>query len=201
MRDAAGDPANHLLGRERHQRALAGLISNARNGRSGSILIRGEPGIGKTALLRDVTSRAAGVQHVQLVGFEAESSVAFSGLQRLVAPLDRHVAALPHQHRQALLVATGAEDGPPPDRFLVGLGLLGLLAEAGQHTPMVCAIDEAHWLDPESLEVLAFVARRLQAESVAMFFAMRDDPAVEVRVAGIPGLRLSGLDPGRLSRC
>jgi predicted ATPase len=196
VRDAAGDPANHLVGREKHQRALAALISNARNGLSGSIQLRGEPGIGKTALLRDVTSRASGVDHIHLVGFEAESSVAFSGLQRLVAPLARHLAALPRQHRQALLVASGAEDGPPPDRFLVGLGLLGLLAEAGQHKPIVCAIDEAQWLDPESLDVFAFVARRLQAEAVAMFFAMRDDPAVEVHVVGIPSLRLAGLDQG-----
>ena len=190
-------PADHqrrLMGREEHQRVLAGLISNARNGISGSVLIRGEPGIGKTALLQDVAERAAGVQRVSLVGFEAESTIPFSGLQRLAAPLAEHRASLPERQQQALLVADGTLDGPPPDRFLVGLALLGLLAEASQHTPVVCTIDDAQWLDSESLEVLTFVARRLQAESVAMLFAMRDDPRIDVWLAGIPTLRLSGLD-------
>ena len=113
-------------------------------------------------------------------------------------PLAKHLDALPRRHRQALLIATGSADGPAPDRFLVGLGLLGLLAGAGQDTPLVCAIDEAHWLDPESLEVLTFVARRLQAESVAMLFAMRDDPAVEVRVAGHHDDATQGTRPRRL---
>ena len=197
MRMQVSAPADdrRLVGREEHQRVLAGLITNARNGISGSVLIRGDPGIGKTALLQDVASRAAGVQRVSLVGFEAESTIAFSGLQRLAAPLATHRTSLPARQQQALLVATGTLDGPPPDRFLVGLALLGLLAEAGQHAPVVCMIDEAQWLDSESLEVLAFVARRLRAESVAMFFAMRDDPRLDVWVAGIPTLRLSGLDP------
>ena len=192
---ARADDQHRLVGREEHQRVLAGLISNARNGISGSVLIRGEPGIGKTALLQDVAARAAGVQRVSLVGYEAESAIAFSGLQRLVAPLAEHRISLPERQQQALLVATGALDGPPPDRFLVGLAALGLLADAGQHTPVVCTIDDAQWLDAESLEVLTFVARRLQAESVAMLFAMRDDPRLDVWVAGIPTLRLSGLDP------
>ena len=189
-----GDGASRLVGRQEQQRVLAGLISNARNGVSGSMLIRGDPGIGKTSLLQDVTSRVAGVELVQLIGFEAESSIPFSGLQRLLTALARHLDALPDRHRQALLIATDALEGPPPDRFLVGLGLLGLLAAAGQHTPVVCAIDEAHWLDSESLDVLAFVARRLQAESVAMLFALRDDPRLDVRVVGISTVRLGGLD-------
>lgn len=185
---------DQLVGREAEQRALARLISNARNGISGSLVIRGDPGIGKTALLQDVTNRAGGVEHVHLLGFEAESAIAFSGLQRLVVPMAEHLKALPARHERALLIATGSEDGPAPDRFLVGLGLLGLLAAAGQQRPVVCAIDEAHWLDPETLEVLAFAARRLRAESVAMLFAMRDDPVTDLRMAGIPALRLSGLD-------
>ena len=159
------------------------------------MLIRGEPGIGKTALLQDVAARASGFQVLPLVGFEAESAIPFSGLQRLAAPLIEHRISLPERQQQALLVASGSTDGPPPDRFLVGLGLLGLLAEAGQHAPVVCAIDDAHWLDAESLDVFTFVARRLQAESVAMLLAMRDDPRLEVWVAGIPTLPLSGLDP------
>lgn len=194
MRAGSNDAPTGLLGRGEQQRVLAGLISNARNGIGSALLIRGDPGIGKTALLQDAAA-AGGIRRIQLTGFEAESSVAFAGLQRFVMPLGTHLAALPPRHRQALLVATGSEAGPVPDRFLVGLGLLGLLAESGQETPLVCVIDDAQWLDPESLEVLTFVARRLQAESVAMFFAMRDDQALEVRVAGIATMRLSGLDP------
>ena len=189
------DNRRRLVGREEHQRVLAGLISNARNGISGSMVIRGEPGIGKTSLLQDAAIRAAGVQRISLVGFEAESAIPFSGLQRLTTPLAEHRTTLPERQQQALLVATGTLDGPPPDRFLVGLAVLGLLAEAGQDEPVVCTIDEAQWLDSESLDVLTFAARRLQAESVAMLFAMRDDPRLDVWVAGIPTLRLSGLDP------
>ena len=184
-----------LFGREDHQ-ANTGWADQRRPQRHQRIHAdSGEPGIGKTALLQNVSQRAAGVQLLSLVGFEAESSIPFSGLQRLIAPLSEHLTALPERQQQALLVATGTVGGPPPDRFLVGLGLLGLLAEAGQYAPVVCAIDDAHWLDSESLDVFTFVTRRLQAESVAMLFAMRDDPRLDVWVAGIPTLPLSGLEP------
>ena len=183
-----------LLGREEPRRRLAGLISNARNGIGDSLVIRGDPGVGKTALLED-TLTAGRLDTVQLSGYEAEATVAFAGLQRFVTPLATHLDALSGPHRQAVLIATGSIHGPPPDRFLVGLGVLGLLAEAGQHRPLLCAVDDAHWLDPESLDVLTFVGRRLQAESVVLLFASRNDPAMDVRLAGLASLRLEGLDP------
>ncbi|HEU4545830.1 MAG TPA: LuxR C-terminal-related transcriptional regulator [Microlunatus sp.] len=189
-----GDGPSELLGREEPRRRVAGVISNARNGIGGSLVIRGDPGVGKTALLEDTLS-ASRLEAVQLSGFEAEATVAFAGLQRFVTPLAAHLGALPGPHREAVLVATGSSDGPPPDRFLVGLGVLGLLAEAGQARPLLCAVDDAHWLDPESLDVLTFVGRRLQAEAVALLFASRNDPALDVRLAGLPTLRLEGLEP------
>jgi DNA-binding CsgD family transcriptional regulator len=191
---ASADGPIELLGRDEPRRTLAGLISNARNGIGGSLVIRGDPGVGKTALLLHALS-AGRLEPVRLAGYEAETTLAFAGLQRFVTPLANRLEELPTRQRQAVQIATGAIDGPPPDRFLVGLGVLGLLAEAGQHTPLLCVVDDAHWLDPESLEVLTFVARRLQAESVALLFASRDDPAMDVRLAGLTTLRLEGLAP------
>ena len=191
---SSGDGPSELLGREEPRRRLAGVISNARNGIGGSLVLRGDPGVGKTALLVDALS-ASRLAAVQLSGFEAEATVAFAGLQRFVTPLAPHLEALTGQHRRAVLIATGSIDGPPPDRFLVGLGVLGLLAEAGQHSPLLCVVDDAHWLDPESLDVLTFVARRLQAESVALLLASRNDPAMDVRLAGLATLPLEGLAP------
>ncbi len=173
---------------------LAGLIRSARNGVSGSLVIRGEPGIGKTALLRDAVDRASGVTTVELAGFESESAMPFSGLQRLTSPLNAHLPALPERQRLALRVATGAVEGAAPDRFLVGLALLALLAEAGQRRAVLCVIDDAHWLDAETLDLVAFVCRRLRAEPVAVLLAMRDVADLEPRVAGIDTLRLEGLE-------
>ena len=133
----SGDGPSELLGREEPRRRLAGLISNARNGIGGSLVIRGDPGVGKTALLEDTLS-AGRLDAVQLSGYEAEATVAFAGLQRFVTPLAPHLEALSGQHRQAVLIATGSIDGPPPDRFLVGLGVLGLLAEAGSAPARCC---------------------------------------------------------------
>lgn len=158
------------------------------------MVIRGEPGIGKTALLDAATSDLTGVTLVRIGGFEAEIGMAYAALQRVGAALGDHVDTLPARQRQALLVAWGGADGPPPDRFLVGMGMLGLFAAAGSQRPVVCAIDDAHWLDSESLEVVAFVARRLQAESTALLFSTRDTDESRTQLAGIPTLELGGLD-------
>ena len=164
--------AESLLGRHAERERVRALISNARNGIGGA-LITGDPGVGKTALLAD--ARPAGRLRRPAQWFRGRGHGRLRGPPAVRVPLAPHLEALPGQHRQAVLVATGSVDGPPPDRFLVGLGVLGLLAEAGQHRPYLCVVDDAHWLDPESLDVLTFVARRLQAESVAVLFASRND--------------------------
>lgn len=169
------------------------LLGQARNGRGGALLLAGEPGIGKTTLLKAATSGAAGVQLVRVDGFESESTMPFAAVQRLMMPLDRHLGALPDRHQQALRVAAGTVAGPPPDRFLVGLGALGLLAAAGAERPVICVVDDAHLLDPESLDALAFVARRLEAESAVLLLAGRDSAEFTARTAGVPTLRLTGL--------
>lgn len=189
---SAEGPIETVLGRDDELRWLAAMMRGVRNGRSGALAIRGDPGIGKSTLLR--AAAAADVRVLRVDGFESESTIPFAALQRLGRPLREHVNALPERHQLALRTAAGAADGPPPDLFLVGLGVLGLFAEAGRRAPVVCAVDDAHWLDPESLTVLAFVARRLEAESVALIFALRDDSRADVTLAGIPTMRLAGLD-------
>ncbi|MET0425938.1 MAG: AAA family ATPase [Actinoplanes sp.] len=184
-----------LLGRERELRELEILIGNARNGRGGSVLLLGEPGIGKTMLLDSATRDLTGARLVRADGFEAESTMPFAAVQRLVRPLRNHLPALPDQHRQALLVAAGETAGPPPDRFLVGLGVLGLLGAAGTDVPVVCAVDDAHHLDAESLDVLAFVGRRLEAESATLLLAGREAAPLTTKTGGIPARRLTGLPP------
>ena len=158
------------------------------------LLIRGSPGSARPRCCRMSPGRSR-VELISLVGFEAESSIPFSGLQR-----SRAGAEPPGRAARPASAGVAGRDrstgraaaGPVPGRVWV---CWGCSPRPVSTQPVVCAIDDAHWLDPESLEVLAFVARRLQAESVAMLFALRDDPRLDVRVAGIPTLRLSGLDP------
>ncbi|MET1005037.1 MAG: AAA family ATPase, partial [Propionibacteriaceae bacterium] len=182
-----------LLGRDDEQHRIAILLGRARNGRGGSLLLSGEPGIGKTTLLEATTSAPPGLRALHIAGFAAESQLPFAAVQRVIAQLRDFLPSVPHQHEQALHIAAGSVVGPPPDRFLVGLGLLGLLSAAAQVTPLVCAVDDAHLLDSESLDALAFVARRVEAESVALLFAARDVEHIEVQMAGVPVLRLVGL--------
>jgi len=159
------------------------------------LLVSGEPGIGKTSLLEAAMAGATGMRHLRADGYEAESTIPFAALQRLMIPLRAYVPSLPGRQQEALQVAAGVADGPPPDRFLVGLGVLGMLAAAGEVEPVVCAVDDAHLLDSESLDVLAFVARRLEAESAAIIFAGRDDANLAAQMAGVPTLGLAGLAP------
>ena len=131
---------------------------------------------------------------VRLDGYESESTIPFAAVQRLVTLLREHHPGLPERQQQAVRVASGQADGPAPDRFLVGLGVLGLLAAAGAGTPVVCVVDDAHLIDAESLDALAFVARRLAVENVAVVFAARDDGGFADRMGGVPQLALGGLD-------
>nr|WP_062341150.1 LuxR family transcriptional regulator [Herbidospora sakaeratensis] len=182
-----------LLGRDDERRRLELLLGNARNGHGGSLLITGEPGIGKTALLEATTTGVAGLRMIRLDGFESEMELPFAAIQRLTIPLSDHLGALPDRQREAIRVASGLAEGPPPDRFLVGLGVLGLFAAAAGDVPIVCAVDDAHLLDQESLDVMAFVARRIAVEPVALLFAARDEQGIASRLAGVPELLLEGL--------
>ncbi|WP_028643554.1 helix-turn-helix transcriptional regulator [Nocardioides sp. URHA0020] len=182
-----------LLGRDAELRQLDALVGHARNGRAGALLLSGEPGIGKTALLDAASHRATGLQVLSADGYEAESTMPYAALQRLMIPLREYLSVLPERQQRALRVAAGVTEGTAPDRFMVGLGALGLLAAASEDTSILCVIDDALHLDVESLDALAFVARRLQAESVALLLASRDTAYIEEHLTGVPRLRLGGL--------
>ena len=140
-------------------------------------MLRGEAGVGKTALLEYLTELASDFRCVQVAGVQSDMELAFAGLQQLCAPLMDHVDELPEPQREALSVAFGRGVGPTPDRFLVGLAVLSLMAAAADEQPLLCVIDDAQWLDQVSVQTLAFVARRLMAEPVALVFAVRDGGA------------------------
>jgi DNA-binding CsgD family transcriptional regulator len=185
--------AKSLLGRQRERAALSQLLFDVRSGRSRALVLRGEPGIGKTALLDDLCTRADDVVLARVAGVESEMELAFAALQQLCAPMLDKLAGLPDPQREALGVAFGLTTGVAPDRFLVGLAALSLLSEAAERQPLLCVIDDAQWLDRASAQTLAFVARRLLAEPVALVFATRE-PGEEYR--GLPELPVGGLGDG-----
>jgi DNA-binding CsgD family transcriptional regulator len=162
------------------------------------LVLRGEPGIGKTALLGYAAGRAAGFQVARASGVESEMELPFAGLHQLCGPMLGGLGQLPPPQRDALGTAFGLSSGAPPDRFLVGLAVLSLLSDVAAERPLLHLIDDAQWLDRSSAQVLAFVARRLQAESVVMLFAARE-PAELNELAGLPELPLRGL-PGDSAR-
>ena len=182
-----------LLGRLPERAALSQLLDAARAGRSGVLVMRGEPGVGKTALLEYAIESAAGLRVARVAGVESEMELAFAALQQLCAPMLDKLAGLPDPQRDALGVAFGLSTGAAPDRFLVGLAALSLLSEAAEQQPLLCVIDDAQWLDRASAQALAFVARRLLAEPVALVFATRE-PGEEFR--GLPELLVGGLREG-----
>lgn len=151
-----------------------------------------EPGIGKSAILDYAAQAAAGFLIVAVTGIESEMEVAFAALQQVCAPLTKHLGQLPPPQAEALRVALGLSSSAPPDRFLAGLGVLSLAAEAADAQPVLCLIDDAQWIDQTSLQALAFAARRLYGESVAMIFATRTGIQVP-DLAGLPELVLGGL--------
>jgi len=148
-----------LLGRRTECELLDSLVDGVRGGRSGVLVLRGEPGIGKTALLRYLVDGASGFRVVRGVGVESDMELAFAGLHELCAPLFGRLALLPEAQRHDLSVAFGLASGDRPDRFLVGLAVLTLLAEAAEEQPLVCVMDDAQWLDQASAQVLGFVGR------------------------------------------
>ena len=167
------------------------MISTAQSGTSQVLVLRGEAGVGKTALLEYLTELASGFRCVHVTGVQSDMELAFAGLQQLCAPLGEHLDELPEPQREALAVAFGRGVGPTPDRFLVGLAVLSLMAAAANDQPLLCIVDDAQWLDEVSVQTLAFVARRLLAEPVALVFAAREGGAEAL--AGLPELVISGL--------
>src|SRR5580692_127535 len=179
-----------LLDRLPERAALSQLLDAARAGRSGVLVLRGEPGVGKTALLDWAVESAAGLRVVRVAGVESEMELAFAALQQLCAPMLDQLGGLPDPQRAALGVAFGLNTGAAPDRFLVGLAVLSLLSAVAERQPLLCVVDDAQWLDRASALVLAFVARRLLAEPVALVFATHE-PGEEFR--GLPELLVGGL--------
>ena len=167
-------PAPELLDRVAERHVLAQLAADVRAGQSQALVLRGEAGAGKTALLRHVPTAAEGCSIVWATGVESEMELAFAGLHSLCTPMLGRLGQLPEPQRDALSTAFGLSAGPPPDRFLVGLAVLSLLAESAEEQPLVCIVDDAQWLDRVSAETLAFVARRLLAERVGIVFSVRD---------------------------
>lgn len=163
-----------LHGRGSECETLRGLVSDARSGSSRVLVLRGEAGVGKTALLEFVSEHASDFRRVHVAGVQAEMELAFAGLQQLCGPLFDHLDELPEPQREALAVAFGRGVGPTPDRFLVGLAVLSLMAATANHQPLLCVVDDAQWLDQVSVQLLGFVARRLLAEPVAVVFAARN---------------------------
>jgi DNA-binding CsgD family transcriptional regulator len=181
-----------LQGRRQQCRDLDGLLADVRAGHSRALVLRGEPGIGKTALLGYAADTAQDFQVARAEGIESEMELPFAALHQLCGPMLGGLDRLPAPQRDALDVAFGLRSGSTPDRFLVGLAVLGLLSEVAAGQPLLCLIDDAQWLDRTSLQALAFAGRRLDAESVAMLFGTRD-PAVGDDLAGLPGLVVAGL--------
>ncbi|WP_223407365.1 ATP-binding protein [Occultella gossypii] len=184
------------MGRRSEREAVEKFLSLALSGHSGSVVVRGEAGIGKTALLEHSrqAALASAFRVESSVGVESETQFAFAGLHQLCAPLMDRTGTLPEPQQAALGVAFGLRDGAAPDRFLVGLAILNLLAEVAEEEPLLCLVDDAQWLDEASAQVLAFVARRVGAERLALMFGVRDsDDADSLAFAGLPELRLERL--------
>src|SRR5229473_2927400 len=184
--------ASGLLDRGSERDVLERLVTGVRAGQSRVLVLRGEAGIGKTALLEHLSAIAEGCRIARIAGVESEMELAFAGLHALCAPMLGRLEHLPVPQRDALNTAFGMSGGPPPDRFLVGLAILSLLADAAEEQPLICVVDDAQWLDRVSVQTLAFVARRLLAERVGLVFALResgDDHELE----GLPEIVIEGL--------
>src|ERR671911_1176016 len=189
----AGRRSPVLLGRADERELLDRLLENVRAGQSAVLVVRGEAGVGKTALLHHGARQASGFRVARIAGVESEMELPFAGLHQLCAPMLGRLGALPEPQQVALGVALGLSSGPAPDRFLVGLAALGLLAEVAAERPLLCLVDDAQWLDAASGQVLGFVARRLLAESVGIVFGVRE-PGSKPAFEGLPELPLEGLD-------
>jgi DNA-binding CsgD family transcriptional regulator len=190
MATRAARPALQLLGRQRAQAVLERLLETAREGHGGVLVLHGEPGVGKTALLEYALETGKDFRIIRTSGVEGETELDYAALQQLCSPLVALTERLPDPQRDALGVAFGWSPGRPPSPFLVGLAVLGLLSEAAEQRPLLCMVDDAQWLDDASGAALAFVAGRLLAERVALTFATR---SVGSRLLRFPQLRVDPL--------
>lgn len=181
-----------LLGRRKECLTLAELVEAARSGSSGVLVLRGAAGVGKSALLAYALESASEFRFASAAGVESEMELAFAGLHQLCAPLLDGLHRLPVPQRAALETAFGLSEGPQPDGFLVGLAVLSLLSDAAREAPLLCVIDDAQWLDRASAQALALATRRLEADPVAVLFALRE-PSERDELVRLPELRLGGL--------
>src|SRR4051794_5493610 len=187
--------SSELVDREGERDELERLVAGVRAGHSRVLVLRGEAGVGKTALLGHLSAAADGCRILRAAGVESEMELAFAGLHAVLAPTLGRVGHLPTPQREALSTAFGLSAGPPPDRFLVALAALSLLADAAEEQPLVCIVDDAQWLDRVSAQTLGFVARRVLAERVGLVFALRES-GDEHLLDGLPDLTVEGLaDP------
>jgi len=186
---AAVPAAPRLIGRAAELEVLSGLLDRVAE-RGGALVVRGEPGVGKTVLLDSLLAGATGCVIARVSGVESEMELAFAGLHQLCGPFLDRLGLLPGPQRDALAAAFGLRAGRAPEMFLVGVAVLGLLSEVAEERPVVCVVDDAQWLDRSSAQTLGFVARRLSAEPVVMLFAARE-PCAELR--GLPEVVVEGL--------
>ena len=189
-RSASVTAATHLVGREEERAALEGFIAALRDGGSVALVLLGEMGSGKTTLLEELAALGSGCRLVSVSGVQSEMELAFAALHQLCAPLLGSLDAIPAPQAFALRTTFGMSPGPPPDRFLVGLAVLSLLAEAAAEQPLLCLVDDEQWVDRASAQVMTFVARRLGTESVGLAFATR---AASGELTGLPQLKVEGL--------
>jgi hypothetical protein len=184
-----------LVGRDSEQATIDALLGHARSGISGTLVVRGEPGIGKSALLRYAASRAEGMTVLSATGIESESELPFSGLAELLQPIVTLIGDIPEPQAAALAGALALAPPTAPEPFVVSAAILSLLALAAERRPLLVVVDDAHWLDASSRDALMFATRRLHADAAAVLFAVRDDDGAAT-ITGPPELVLHGLDAG-----
>jgi predicted ATPase len=183
-----------LLGRDAERARIGALLEAARGSRSGALVVRGEPGIGKTALLEDAREQATDMQVLTARGVETESNLPFAGLHQLTRSSHHLIERLPSPQADGLRGALGLADTGRGDRFLISVACLSLLSELAEDGPVLCLVDDAHWLDAPSSDALMFVARRLGAEGIAILFAAREADDVHFEAPGVPVVELGPLD-------
>jgi DNA-binding CsgD family transcriptional regulator len=183
-----------LYGRDRERAEIWALLEQARASRSGALVLRGEAGIGKTALLEDARDRATDMHVLRARGVESESELPFAGLHQLLRPALDHVDRLPTPQAAALRGALGLDEGASSERFLIFAACLSLLSELAERRPVVCLVDDAHWLDAGTTDALLFVARRLDAEGIVMLFGAREGDVRVFEAPDLPSLTITGLD-------